>query len=814
MTWYCYTSLSTLHPLLDEMAQMALLQQMAQRPGKRYKRNIRVPPTIAVRSTAGEVRYYGGVCRGVAPPVPAVLRLSPMPLATPGTAKGRPTETSTFRRSCLMVPAKSDVMTSLLPQRASSGVFLVSPSRRRRPDDDALALGGRMRRSSELQTEPIISCVGEMRSIRVAVSNVLSCELILDRVHLITCGAAVELSPVTVLVPPSGSQEVTFEVNMTPTECGLVRILGLRFSLARLEMHQLMVNHTDDLSPHLDRMKETHALMDDVGAPLLTCLEKSAVASVEVIPAMPLLQASVEALASDVSDSTEANAPLKASQAAGGAAFPMWIGIEKQQLQFWDGQEVILGIHASNISKIPIREFHVSLEHPDPNAGRDEKESIASHFKLKLPPSVRNSPLAEGDEGDESESVEDAAVLPPFKSVRISIKCQASTRIHECVARIRYSCSRRTEFFREISIPIQLDVKAGIQIRPGSLRILSGTSFDWEAALAGMRHCGFISPKLAQSLSVRSVVRKVGGDGTSASMETGCSSPTSPALPGERRFVSKFDNPQAIISMDLENQSNVPFEIWSDGIDRKQTSCIVQPHDNTPRWTVGIDRFPLPFETLTARVREIDRKLRIRWMRQPSHCGRIRIRADHFARRFSDDTSMHKHFTWLELPRFQFAVSVCGAVAEASPKPMERGTSPSSQLIPEGVRGLLGQNDPTVGGVSPITTGRTYRIPPQTAVRVEVQVTPMREETLPDCTLLMLPFAFAEQGILRIPSGLAWFGTLERSVSIPLASKECLTLLATTAGESILCVALVCWQDGEIWWHHKPLCLSCETLAA
>lgn len=56
---------------------------------------------------------------------------------------------------------------------------------------------------------------GELRTVQVSVRNPLGVELVLDKAKVMTCGAHAEVYPVTVLVPPSATHQVTFEVSRT-----------------------------------------------------------------------------------------------------------------------------------------------------------------------------------------------------------------------------------------------------------------------------------------------------------------------------------------------------------------------------------------------------------------------------------------------------------------------------------------------------------------------------------------------------------------------------------------------------------------------
>ncbi|PHJ19738.1 transport protein trs120 [Cystoisospora suis] len=97
---------------------------------------------------------------------------------------------------------------------------------------------------------------GELRTVQVSVRNPLGVELVLDKAKVMTCGAHAEVYPVTVLVPPSATHQVTFEVTVLPKEEGRLYFTGLTYTLNKLQCTQLLLNQSSRLAAILDLQQQ------------------------------------------------------------------------------------------------------------------------------------------------------------------------------------------------------------------------------------------------------------------------------------------------------------------------------------------------------------------------------------------------------------------------------------------------------------------------------------------------------------------------------------------------------------------------------
>eukprot|EP00914_Ancora_sagittata_P011983 GHVO01023215.1.p1 GENE.GHVO01023215.1~~GHVO01023215.1.p1 ORF type:complete len:261 (+),score=55.20 GHVO01023215.1:56-784(+) len=242
--------------------------------------------------------------------------------------------------------------------------------------------------------------------------------------------------------------------------------------------------------------------------------------------------------------------------------------------------------------------------------------------------------------------------------------------------------------------------------------------------------------------------------------------------------------------MDISNESDVPFSVWSDACP-DQSLLTIQPGVNTPRWTLSVERYCIeaalyPESLRVSRlIADLNARLRLKWSHLPGRQGRLDIGEGLFATRNSVDhriSDIEEHFKWLEAPTIAFDVRIEG----------------------KDVHRIEGLNT---------YTKYTYKLPRQQPATVVVNINIASTQSSGPGTLLLLPFTFAEKGSLTIPSGLAWIGTLERSINISAKENEknhTLPIMAIQGGEAFLCVALIDWGCGEVWWHNTPIALDCD----
>ncbi|EPT28234.1 hypothetical protein TGME49_268330 [Toxoplasma gondii ME49] len=294
------------------------------------------------RSQDEQLHFLGGMCKGAAPPLPLLARIhpvvdvsvflnkedaneetvGPVPFAVlplegerdrPAAAANRTgsperqeqTEGERKESEEKKKEKKTVLMYNPFAQKQEGGGGARGPGGR---EEDELPVSGQWVK-------------GELRTVQVSVRNPLGVELVLDKAKVMTAGAHAEVYPVTVLVPPSASHQVTFEVTVLPKEEGRLFFTGLTYTLNKLQCSQLLLHRSPRLLSLLDFPKaptepptargrregpeaedaRNEATLGEE-ATLLEATEKavgllkfSAAASVEVVPELPLLRVSVEA---------------------------------------------------------------------------------------------------------------------------------------------------------------------------------------------------------------------------------------------------------------------------------------------------------------------------------------------------------------------------------------------------------------------------------------------------------------------------------------------------------------------------------------
>lgn len=183
----------------------------------------------------GEKAFFvGGVCTGSVAPLPMLTNLVPMMERTQGekdcvsriqrrAASGEAVvvesppqqdEEAVFEEGKVLDSPGTEVPSSterVSPGGAAQDVLMFNPFKKNgRLKGGGGAEGGG---EGEVYVHPLGQWVeGELRSVQVSVGNPLAVQLVLDRVKVLLFGARTEVYPVTVLVPPSTSHQVTFEV--------------------------------------------------------------------------------------------------------------------------------------------------------------------------------------------------------------------------------------------------------------------------------------------------------------------------------------------------------------------------------------------------------------------------------------------------------------------------------------------------------------------------------------------------------------------------------------------------------------------------
>ncbi|PFH34455.1 hypothetical protein BESB_064860 [Besnoitia besnoiti] len=313
-----------------------------------------------------QLQFLGGMCKGAAPPLPLLARIQPVVDASvireksrKHLAGGTPLPDRESRpagarrqRARSASPSARDTSAEARKRRDKAGedgaeekaktVLMYNPFSQKQ---DGASFRGR--EGKEAEELPVAGqwVKGELRTVQVSVRNPLGVELVLDKAKVMTCGAHAEVYPVTVLVPPSASHQVTFEVTVLPKEEGRLFFTGLTYTLNKLQCTQLLLHQSARLASLLDAdMKNPEGLAsrdpekaraspagsalrgagrgeeaagggpegarqareqmseENEGESLLEATEKalellkfSAAASVEVVAELPLLRVSVEA---------------------------------------------------------------------------------------------------------------------------------------------------------------------------------------------------------------------------------------------------------------------------------------------------------------------------------------------------------------------------------------------------------------------------------------------------------------------------------------------------------------------------------------
>ncbi|KEP66613.1 UNVERIFIED_CONTAM: hypothetical protein HHA_268330 [Hammondia hammondi] len=296
------------------------------------------------RSHDEQLHFLGGMCKGAAPPLPLLARIHPVVDASVFLNKEDTNEETLGPAPFAVLPLEGE---SHGPAAAANGTG--SPERQEQTEGEkkeseeekkkekktvlmynpfaqkqeggggARGPGGREEEELPVSGQWV---KGELRTVQVSVRNPLGVELVLDKAKVMTAGAHAEVYPVTVLVPPSASHQVTFEVTVLPKEEGRLFFTGLTYTLNKLQCSQLLLHRSPRLLSLLDFPKapteppnargrregpeaedtrtneETlgeEATLLEATAKAVGLLKFSAAASVEVVPELPLLRVSVEA---------------------------------------------------------------------------------------------------------------------------------------------------------------------------------------------------------------------------------------------------------------------------------------------------------------------------------------------------------------------------------------------------------------------------------------------------------------------------------------------------------------------------------------
>ncbi|CBZ54005.1 conserved hypothetical protein [Neospora caninum Liverpool] len=331
-----------------------------------------------------QLHFLGGMCKGAAPPLPLLARIHPVVDASVCLSKEYSETEEAVSKASFASPVppesergRTDATRAAGPRARSEspagGAKRMASSERQGQQGDAEKKekktvlmynpfsqkqeGGACTRGQGGGREEELPVAGqwvkgELRTVQVSVRNPLGVELVLDKAKVMTCGAHAEVYPVTVLVPPSASHQVTFEVTVLPKEEGRLFFTGLTYTLNKLQCTQLLLHQSPRLlalldstkakAPeppawkHLENNKDGHGTANKVETPvdeeetLLQAAEKavgllkfSAAASVHVVAELPLLRVSVEAYTAPSSPQSRLfSARKRALTSYGSSAFP------------------------------------------------------------------------------------------------------------------------------------------------------------------------------------------------------------------------------------------------------------------------------------------------------------------------------------------------------------------------------------------------------------------------------------------------------------------------------------------------------------
>eukprot|EP01054_Gregarina_sp_Poly1_P007620 Gregarina_sp_Poly_1__7619@NODE_427_length_8580_cov_90_016211_g348_i0_p1_GENE_NODE_427_length_8580_cov_90_016211_g348_i0NODE_427_length_8580_cov_90_016211_g348_i0_p1_ORF_typecomplete_len1060_score108_91TRAPPC9Trs120/PF08626_11/1_6e20TPR_12/PF13424_6/0_17TPR_12/PF13424_6/8_7e03TPR_MalT/PF17874_1/0_041TPR_MalT/PF17874_1/6_1e03_NODE_427_length_8580_cov_90_016211_g348_i035646743 len=190
----------------------------------------------------------GGLGNGAFPYVPLLLGLEPwtsrkLDLTNPAPRYAKSPSQHVSSEVLLKLPSSPNPAMGVSPEGTAKidfnrsqesmneKTFLYQPWRNR----------SSYRRRDDRQPVPVFWAQNDLHTVAVCVKNPLTIDILLDHCRVLTAGARADSQPLTVGLPPSGSQDVTFDSLIVPKETGRIYFIGLAYILSRVDTTQLLL---------------------------------------------------------------------------------------------------------------------------------------------------------------------------------------------------------------------------------------------------------------------------------------------------------------------------------------------------------------------------------------------------------------------------------------------------------------------------------------------------------------------------------------------------------------------------------------------